>query len=182
MVPRATGRRRRFSGKKPHGQAKSACCRRRSALRPADRSDFHASAASALARPGRSHEPVRLWCVKPAGQNPGQAAGVEASASTASLFAGQDARRPPCPLRVVRDKPSAARASHPARFEGELSLSGGTATGPPTFAARLKERHGSSANTPGHHLTSRKKLRTSSTKSSGCSNAAKCPPRAGSFQ
>ena len=95
MVRAPPVRRRRFSGKKPHGQAKSACCRRRSALRPADRSDFHASAASALARPGRSHEPVRLWCVKPAGQNPGQAAGVEASASTASLFAGQDARRTP---------------------------------------------------------------------------------------
>jgi hypothetical protein len=70
MVRAPPVRRRRFSGKKPHGQAKSACCRRRSALRPADRSDFHASAASALARPGRSHEPVRLWCVKPAGQNP----------------------------------------------------------------------------------------------------------------
>jgi hypothetical protein len=67
MVRAPPVRRRRFSGKKPHGQAKSACCRRRSALRPADRSDFHASAASALARPGRSHEPVRLWCVKPAG-------------------------------------------------------------------------------------------------------------------
>ena len=33
-----------------------------------------------------------------------------------------------------------------------------------------------------HHRTSRKKDRTSSTNSSGCSNAAKCPPRAGSFQ
>jgi hypothetical protein len=30
--------------------------------------------------------------------------------------------------------------------------------------------------------TSRKNARTSSTKSSGCSNAAKCPPRSGSFQ
>jgi hypothetical protein len=137
MVRAPPVRRRRFSGKKPHGQAKSACCRRRSALRPADRSDFHASAASALARPGRSHEPVRLWCVKPAGQNPGQAAGVEASASTASLFAGQDARRPPCPLRVVREEPSAARASHPARFEGELSLSGGTATSISESGSRL---------------------------------------------
>jgi hypothetical protein len=37
-------------------------------------------------------------------------------------------------------------------------------------------------NTPGNHRTSRKNDRTSSTNSSGCSKAAKCPPRAGSFQ
>jgi hypothetical protein len=77
-------------------------CRRRSAIRPADRSDFHACAACALRGCGRLMTRCVDGALKPGGPS---STGVPAPASTASPFAGQHARSPLCAPRVVREEP-----------------------------------------------------------------------------
>jgi hypothetical protein len=133
MFPPATGRRRRFSGKKPHGQAKIG-------LLPATVDD----------PPGRSQRLPRFRCLRSAGPGAVSRAGAfyGALSQLARILAKQRRRRSAGVDRVAvagqhaRTTPAESRSRgairgkslSPARFEGELSLSGGSATTPIGFA------------------------------------------------